>query len=1006
MHRRTLLALLSAVVAAAALAAALPARAAVWLQIESRSHSAPIMRLAVDTARDLVVTASDDKTARVWRLSDGEPLAVLRPPVGPGRIGRVFGAAIHPTQDLVAIAGTGSAAQPPGPSIWLFEASTGRFVRRFDARGDHVRRLAWAADGRMLVACYAEPGAIRAFDADGTLRFEETLGGDCLAMSSLGERVVAATRDAAAHTFRIDGVAMARTGRFGLEADPLSAQFSPDGARIAIGYFTPGAGATIHRADGGERLARLATPRDVRSPGASDPISRTQAVAWSHDGRVLVTGGVLDVPGRTEGFVRRFDAASGRVLADLAVSEDTVTDLVALPPRAGLGDDAVAWVSFAGDWGVSAGTTSAVRAASRVEFLIRRGAQELLATPDARVVRWRRGTGRELVAFELAGRRVSAAEPAGARGATTRRGLLDQAQNYENNTQPSVRNQRVRLETGEVSRALTYVGDEGHVAIATDLGLRRLDRSLNVVWDVRTATEVRAVVASEDGRMLVTTMSDGTVRWWRAADGALLLTLLATREGWVLWSPTGHFDASHGAEALIGWLVDRDDVPVPDHFGVGRFRERFHRPDVIDRVLDALDTAEAVRRADAEIGGNPGAVASVYRPAVPLRPGGAAVAAGPAPAAPVDQIRPTEALALPPVLAPLEPLRIAPTDQPRTFRFTMRTDAPRDAVRVEVRVDGRLVDAQRVALPARLDGANAGEVVVPMEAGMRTVQLVARTGALASEPLRFRVDGDRIRTIEPAKPSGTLYVLAIGVGKYRDPKFALQLPAKDARDFVAAMQRQRTSLYREVVPKVLVDADASREGVLAGLAWLREQVKADDVGMVFLAGHGVNDRAGRYHFLPADFDVRRLEQTAVRGDAFAETLASLRGRAMMFMDTCYAGSVADALANASRDTARFANGLTAPENAVIVFASSTGRQESFELDAWGNGAFTKVAVEGLTGGAKLTAFDVVTMRSLSPFLTDGVSKLTDGKQTPVAVIPDVMPDRILSALRALQGAAN
>ena len=57
---------------------------------------------------------------------------------------------------------------------------------------------------------------------------------------------------------------------------------------------------------------------------ATIPISPrflTQAVAWSSDGRVVTTGGSLDVPGRTEGRIRRFDAASGRVLADLAVKD-------------------------------------------------------------------------------------------------------------------------------------------------------------------------------------------------------------------------------------------------------------------------------------------------------------------------------------------------------------------------------------------------------------------------------------------------------------------------------------------------------------------------------------------------------------------------------------------------------------------------------------------------------------------------------------------------------------
>lgn len=43
-----------------------------YLQVESGSHSAFIRRLDVAGSRGLVVTASDDKTARVWDLATGE----------------------------------------------------------------------------------------------------------------------------------------------------------------------------------------------------------------------------------------------------------------------------------------------------------------------------------------------------------------------------------------------------------------------------------------------------------------------------------------------------------------------------------------------------------------------------------------------------------------------------------------------------------------------------------------------------------------------------------------------------------------------------------------------------------------------------------------------------------------------------------------------------------------------------------------------------------------------
>jgi WD40 repeat protein len=989
---------------AALLLAPAAALASVWLQIDAGGHSAPVMRLAVDAARDRVVTASDDKTARLWSLSEGRPIAVLRPPVGPGRVGRLFGAAFDPAGERVAVAGSGSVDHAPGPSIWVYDAASARFLQRIDARGEHVRRLAWTPDGRLLVACYEDPGMLRAFDAtDGSLAFEVALGGNCQALSARAQRVAAGSRDGTLHVFRQQGRTVEPVARHRLDADPFAVDLAPDGARVAVGYFTAGAGAAVLRTDDGTRLLRLRTSSDVeRRVRTEDPISRTQAIAWSADGRAVWAAGLVDTPQRTEGRVRAFDAESGRLLVDHAAAEDAVLDLAALPAG---GPEAVAWASFAGTWGTASVAGVQVRAAPRVAFLVRRGAAELLLSGDARQVRWLRGAQREPVSFDARSRALGG-DAAGLRPpATALDGTDERATSFVNHFEPRVRGERVPMSAREVSRALAYVGRDGDVVLATDLGLRRLDRSLRTVWEVKTATEVRAVNASADGTLVVSTLSDGTVRWWRAADGALLLTLLATRDGWVAWTPTGHYDAGPGGESLIGWLVDRPDASVPDWFGIGRFRERFHRPDVIDRVLDARDPAEALRLADAQRANATGLAAVAAPPPAP--PAAASVPAAPpsvavatTSGAAVDEIRPPVPIDPPPVLAPLEPLRIVPPQAPRTFRFTVRlADAPQP-LRIEARLDGRRVQPQRVALPARPDGTTPAEVTLAVDPAVRIVQLVARSGERVSEPLRFLVDGDPVAALEPAVADGTLHVLSIGVARYADRGLDLVLAAKDARDFAAAMLRQRGLLYREVSVRTLVDNEATATSIRRALDELPQRVGERDAAVVFLAGHGFNDASGRFVFAAHDFERSALRRGAIDAAALVDTLASLRGRGLLFLDTCFAGAVPELLKGVSRDTARLANELSAAENAVSVFASSTGQQESFENPRWGNGAFTRAIVDGLGGAARLQQRPVVTMRSLSPFVTDGVARLTAGRQTPVSLIPDGMPDRILSSLDA------
>lgn len=676
------------------------------------------------------------------------------------------------------------------------------------------------------------------------------------------------------------------------------------------------------------------------------------------------------------------------------MAEDTITDLAlaAMPPGAGdaaEAGDTVVWGSFAGTWGVfevpARGEPRAVvRSTPQIEFLIRQGARELWVSPDARTVRWARGVERSPVSFLVPERQVGPGRTDGLADPRTRRGVFDAAQDFENHFRPRVRGELVALRVGEVSRALSYVGNDGDVVLATSEGLRRLDRTLKTVWEVRTATDVRAVNATPDGRLLVTTMSDGTVRWWRARDGELLLSALIMPDGWVLWMPTGHFDASHGVESRIGWLVDRADSPVPDFFTVGRFRDRFHRPDVIDRVLETADAAQALQLADAA------------RPGTAPAGNTTAIVASTS----VDQILAPPDLPTPPVLAPLEPLRLNGRTGPVTLPFTLRTDRPASSLRLEARVDGLLVEPLALTLPASFDGRQPGALRLDMGSQMHVVQLVVRTGDVASEPVRYQVDRSGARPLEPATPGGTLYVVAIGIARYAEKSIRLDLPAKDAMDFVDVLKRQLGPVYADVQVRLLLDEQATRPAMEAAMRWLEERVGPQDIGALFMAGHGINDLGGSYHFVPYEFELARPAATAVPGRVFSGPLSRLRGRPLLFLDTCFAGAVTQVLGGGTQ-TARFANVLSAPENSVIVFASSTGKQESLERRAWGNGAFTKVLVQGLKGGARLPSVAVVTTRSLSPFVQQGVLKLTGGLQSPVAIIPDTVSERILAVpLRA------
>ena len=88
----------------------------------------------------------------------------------------------------------------------------------------------------------------------------------------------------------------------------------------------------------------------------------------------------------------------------------------------------------------------------------------------------------------------------------------------------------------------------------------------------------------------------------------------------------------------------------------------------------------------------------------------------------------------------------------------------------------------------------------------------------------------------------------------------------------------------------------------------------------------------------------------------------------------------------------FVNELASAENGAVVFASSTGRQYSLEDPAWGNGAFTKAVVEGLSGKADYAKKGKITINMLDLFISERVKELTKGQQTPTTTKPQTVPD--------------
>lgn len=535
---------------------------------------------------------------------------------------------------------------------------------------------------------------------------------------------------------------------------------------------------------------------------------------------------------------------------------------------------------------------------------------------------------------------------------------------WKHSSTPKLSGRPLSLKEGERSLSLAIMPDRSGFVLGCDWTLRLFDSTGKQSWSVNIPASAWGV--NTNGKIITAAHGDGTVRWYRVSDGKELLAFFpySDRKRWVLWTPSGYYDASPGAEDLIGWHLNNGKEQAADFFPVSRFRSTRYRPDVIDQVLKTLDEKEAIRLANSEAGRKEVAEVSVREKLPPL------VA----------------------ITSPVDGAQIS--ESSLKVHYSARSQAPLTGLKVLV--DGRPVSLEGIGDKPK----ESGILSVPIPPRDCEVSIIAENRHAASKPATVRLRWKGATREEEFQIKPKLYVLAIGVSQYQDDGFRLGLAAKDALDFGEVWKSQKGAMYAGTEVRVLTDAQATKGNILDGLEWIQRQVTQKDVAILFFAGHGINDPTGMFYFLPVDADLDRLKRTGVSHSDITSTVAAIAGKVLVFIDACHSGNLMGKVKRrGGLDIGAVISELASAENGAVVFSSATGRQYALENSEWGNGAFTKALVEGVSGKADFMGKGRITVNMLDLYLSEQVKELTKGQQTPTTVKPPNVPDFPIAFLR-------
>lgn len=238
------------------------------------------------------------------------------------------------------------------------------------------------------------------------------------------------------------------------------------------------------------------------------------------------------------------------------------------------------------------------------------------------------------------------------------------------------------------------------------------------------------------------------------------------------------------------------------------------------------------------------------------------------------------------------------------------------------------------------------------------------------------------------------YALLIGVGKCQDSRLSLPVTVKDTQAIKKVLIDSNSCGYVESHIEILNNDEATKEGILYGLEWLKDRAKNDSEATIFIyySGHG-GLKDDKYYLIPHDYingDNNALA-TALSSAELTKALREIKAkRLLVVIDSCHAAGMATSKdGDSSKAEATLQKALqdlerVAPSKSLIrvltqgkgraVFTSCEGEEKSRIRKDKSMSIYTYHFLEALKGAGNKVGDTEVKIDDLMGHLSDTVSK--------------------------------
>jgi len=879
-----------------------------YLRLNLSGHSAPISQLEITPDRSRIVTASVDKTVKVWNSSSLRLEKTIRLPIAESFEGALYALAISPDGKTLAVSGFTGYTFEKSISVYLVDIDQETINSRISGLDEVVTNMRFSLDGTKLFVALSRNMGFRTIDVkrQAIISEDRNYGGNTIGIEHINDSWVAtSSHDGRIRLYDSKGT-LQDVITFDEESRPTAIRINQQKNILAVGFLGLPKVSVIYLNEG-NRIADLSTDCFTNQ-------SNTPRVFWNNDNlysygsyegsggaplyKWTMKNGVFSNCERIQTTRRNF--------SDIDVLSDTQLAFATTDPSVGI-------FSLETNKEFVRGTPVADFRDSSNRFYVSSRADKVIFPAGKDGEQW------EFNFFERTLTKANGLEKLQAEAGLTR----NTRHNGNTENSPSLPTEKLVV-NGITMPAEPYeiINDyveyeNGNVALATEFGVLLVANGAAVARHT-TASHTEAITLSADQQTLVVLLADGTIKWFSAVSLEPYFTFfpnvlsVADEPQWVGWSEDGYYISSIYGDELIGWHLNNGIDKTADFYTALQYERILYRPDLVDNIFKTAGTQSA-------------------------------------------QEQQTDALELREISPGVLDIDIVESNEnTATIKIVAeKRNLAHENIAVFVNNIPVLSKPQRF-----LSESESNEISRTMEVPLFSKENSIRVEISNGKSMALAEAQINAKSEVSTAQTGDLYIVSIGVNEFSAPGISdLNFAADDASIFLSALRAHGNNLYKKIHYREISDysdTPPSKSNIESALEIVSDATPYDTV-IIFVASHGISDAAGNYYFIPNDAtqpDIDNLLDNGIAGESllgwelFLQAMRNTAGKRLLIVDTCYARGI-----SGPQDTHSLAKRSASASFGLL--AASKGNEESQENPRLGHGIFTWALMQALEKGSDL-----------------------------------------------------